>query len=306
MINNISSTPLGEFINFISSIEASKPQEFFTEMQLFFRGVPDCSYDLKPGIYRKCIPWLLLNEGRMIDEAQRQKPDTFFIEKHPIDLLAKLQHFGMPTRLLDITSNAMVALYFACKSNINEKQKDGLVYIFTIKNDMVHSTQSPTVNIISSFYKMYGLTEIDFITFINMIKNDDFFKRFTSDVSEKEDFLNRIYERIKSPYFVLPTFLSERQKRQQGAFIIFPNDINKTDFNISINGNKMVTDLNNDKMNTCCKIEKYIIKGSDKEVILQQLKHLGITDSFLFPENINILCESICNDIEKLHEKYAK
>ena len=44
------------------------------------------------------------------------------------DVLAKLQHYGFPTRLLDATSNPLVALYFACAGK-NESEKDGAVYV---------------------------------------------------------------------------------------------------------------------------------------------------------------------------------
>lgn len=42
-----------------------------------------------------------------------------------VDILIKMQHYGMPTRLLDLTKNPLVALYFACVSKPNN---DGVVY----------------------------------------------------------------------------------------------------------------------------------------------------------------------------------
>ncbi|MED7789088.1 FRG domain-containing protein [Francisella sp. 19X1-34] len=48
---------------------------------------------------------------------------------YSIDLLGELQHFGMPTRLLDITGNFLVALFFSVKDK-DQKDKDGCIYIF--------------------------------------------------------------------------------------------------------------------------------------------------------------------------------
>ncbi|WP_199874635.1 FRG domain-containing protein [Pediococcus pentosaceus] len=50
------------------------------------------------------------------------------------NFMAYSQHHGLPTELLDATENPLVALYFACESNL---KKDGAVYI--IKNDSTRS-----------------------------------------------------------------------------------------------------------------------------------------------------------------------
>lgn len=46
--------------------------------------------------------------------------------------LSYMQHFGLPTRLLDVTTNALVALYFACQSHLDSEghETDGIVTMF--------------------------------------------------------------------------------------------------------------------------------------------------------------------------------
>ncbi|SDP16860.1 FRG domain-containing protein [Streptococcus equinus] len=46
------------------------------------------------------------------------------------NFIAYCQHHGLPTELIDVTENPLVALYFACESN---RDSDGIVYV--IKND---------------------------------------------------------------------------------------------------------------------------------------------------------------------------
>ena len=43
-------------------------------------------------------------------------PGVFNLDMLPIDLLACLQHYGIPTRLLDVTTNALAALYILCQN----------------------------------------------------------------------------------------------------------------------------------------------------------------------------------------------
>jgi FRG domain len=52
-----------------------------------------------------------------------------------LELLARLQHHGAATRLLDCTRSAFVALWFACRS---EPEKDGLLLGFRLQEHAVH------------------------------------------------------------------------------------------------------------------------------------------------------------------------
>ena len=42
------------------------------------------------------------------------EPQSFSECKSALDYLVQMQHYGLPTRLLDMTTNPLVALYFAC------------------------------------------------------------------------------------------------------------------------------------------------------------------------------------------------
>lgn len=97
---------------------------------LVFRGAADSEYDLKPSIGRdtekhakngiETLERLLMDEFKRLATAELDKvPET------PWDWLFLAQHYGVPTRLLDWSTNPLVALYFAVEKY---DDKDGLIY----------------------------------------------------------------------------------------------------------------------------------------------------------------------------------
>lgn len=73
-----------------------------------------------------------------------------------------MQHYEFPTRLLDVTSNPLVALYFSCVDkygnvdNKDEKGKyvDGAVTIYDIPNELIKNYNSDTVTILSNLARI--------------------------------------------------------------------------------------------------------------------------------------------------------
>ena len=83
------------------------------EGDLIFRGMSDHRWQLLPSIARQ--PLITEEtEYNMVKELMLLYPKEFANISSNFDLLAKMQHYGLPTRLLDFTTNPLVALYFAC------------------------------------------------------------------------------------------------------------------------------------------------------------------------------------------------
>lgn len=88
---------------------------------LWYRGCGDSDHRLEPTLFRhptrKTITDLLNLEANLLTHfRQRSLP---YISNQTIndwDLLFLMQHFGVPTRLLDWTENPYIALYFALSS----------------------------------------------------------------------------------------------------------------------------------------------------------------------------------------------
>lgn len=69
------------------------------------------------------------HESGMYYEILSLKPDSFHNDHTVYERLITMQHFGMPTRLMDITRNPLVAIFFAC-NNKERAKSDGIVYTF--------------------------------------------------------------------------------------------------------------------------------------------------------------------------------
>lgn len=73
-------------------------------------------------------------------------PESFEKCKSHLEKLVEMQHYGLPTRLLDMTRNPLVALYFACCSS---PDKFGEVVCITAKGSMIKYPQSDCASIIA-------------------------------------------------------------------------------------------------------------------------------------------------------------
>jgi hypothetical protein len=102
----------------------------------FFRGVSRAERELVPRVGRhpeKCTPELVADaEIELIKKFKRRSRPFLPEAVTEWELLAIMQHHGVPTRLLDWTRNPLVALFFAVQKEYNV---DHAVYVF--KRDKV-------------------------------------------------------------------------------------------------------------------------------------------------------------------------
>lgn len=133
-------TKVGTIKGYIEAIQK------FSGDNIFYRGHSNKEYELKPGIYRGDI---IKNEDKIYRETIAKVPYDFK-DKNTIESLALMQHYGIPTRILDLTTNALVALYFACVGN---EDKDGEVIVFDIPEENICYFDSDRVTVLANLAK---------------------------------------------------------------------------------------------------------------------------------------------------------
>lgn len=267
--NSISISSLSEYIKAITLIRDSIIEDGKSET-LFFRGQSNKSWDIRPSIFRD---GLISVEHKIIQTATARVPQEFRECSSAFEELTKLQHYGLPTRLLDITMNPLVALYFACLPTAKVKDEkendvypDGIVYICTGYEEHEKSYKAQTLSEITKIGFDGNFTLKDLRTRLGINKDID-----------PESFIKLIQDTI----FVMPSYSNSRLIRQSGAFLIsgaINVIVNEHDlWNSKVS--KSVKNLNQDVD------KKHIIIPQDsKEKLLDELDFFNINESTLFPE----------------------
>ncbi|MCC5801841.1 FRG domain-containing protein [Rossellomorea vietnamensis] len=93
---------------------------------VFYRGQLEVYKSITPSVSRNA--GYAINEYFIYDEAINMKSVEFANLLSPIERLSKMQHYGIPTRLVDLTVDPLIALFFAVQ-NIDDKSH-GNVYVF--------------------------------------------------------------------------------------------------------------------------------------------------------------------------------
>ncbi|MEQ9998047.1 hypothetical protein BV921_20730 [Pectobacterium odoriferum] len=262
---------------------------------IWFRGHACASYRLVPSVLRDTVP-LTDARGNKVENGQVVisegghvtgiSPENMFYEfksravpflnrepSNNFEWMFLMQHYGVPTRLLDWTTNALVALFFAIESNPTSDEER-------------HYDESPSENFMKSDEfcsegaAVFAISpsKLNELTVLNREKIyiceeadkwSHYFDPMNEKWSNKDNYL---------PIAVQSSHIDTRIRSQSGHFTLHGSNIYALDYFSALR-----------KI-----IHKIFIPYEVVPQMLKDLQALGITESFIYPG-----LESLSRDIKR-------
>ena len=214
--------------DFLDELSALPPQAggFYS-----YRGERDSSWKTSPGLFRSENSKVRRHEKELIRDLMAIHPQEFVADVSMFDRLVRMQHYGLPTRLLDMTRSPLTALYFAT-ADFEKASSQGRVTCIFVPDDRKKYYDSDVVSCLSN---LSNLSHDEKVALVQAIKNPktNMSTKFFNSLPEVDRLLQFI--RAEKPYFrpeidqedlvstcyVVPKANNRRLIAQNGAFIIY-------------------------------------------------------------------------------------
>ena len=263
------------------------------QVRYYFRGLNKnfederCSFPPSkpaiPTLYR--FDGYIENEHKIFNEAIRSYPHDFPTGETTFERLTRMEHFEIPTRLLDVTPRIATALGMTTFPGIGEDsdkvlEKYGFVRIFRVKESRIKYSTSDTVVALSNLARISkGHVTIDNLSYLAyecMNERTGFYWKEGSDVSKQ------LQRDIKKVWCVRPINNNVRIQAQHGEFFVFGCGEEKAKLDVTFSE----ADYANSNAATegIAEIGVLVISPMLKHEVKEMSEILDVTEDRLYPD----------------------
>lgn len=274
---------VSEFIHEVNELKKIKVEG---SGDLFFRGQKTDRWEVKPSVFRdNCLAF----EHDLMQIPLSKSPREFVSMRNDFEIMAKYQHYGMCTRLLDLTTNPLVALYFACQKyegancigtgnerSSNKREFNGVVYCTW---EYPVTASDIRIKVISAL-SQYDLSKENSLSTVleRLVQQNIITEKEKAEWLSQDKYMEFV-RIIQNNHYVSPPYSNERLSRQSGMFLLcgcfnfnYINSIAESTVE------KSFRDLRDEFK------EEIYISEDDKQSILDELDTYNINEATLFPE----------------------
>ena len=258
----------------------TKLEELPNDRNNLFRGHSNINYGIQPSLFRD--PKYYKNEYMMYQELVIRCPESFTSCQTHLDFLVEMQHYGLPTRLLDFSLNPLVALYFACENSFGI----GEIIAYSVKNEEIVYGKAEKSSILSSLAVLsYEKQKAIYATAHS--NDSDHFSAAQEELLEEIRIERPSFNRkltladTFSPIFVKPPYGNKRIAHQTGIFLLWGID---SSYYSEENMNTYSGDKEKYRYTKSGKKVIFYIPSKKKPAILKSLDRIGINKAYIYPE----------------------
>ena len=261
------------------------------DRRFYFRGHANTTWEIKPSICR--------DESEKHHEAailrEQIRMGNWNMDDNLFENIARLQHYGVHTRMLDYSLDADIAIYFACESNIDI---DGIIYICPYdcrETNHLHTAIITELAILEEPVLVSCLTDKIFSNYEEYVNQ---YFQYTPAYDPFESVALSILSIADHGIMVTPSsddyermrVTNPRLYNQKGAFFVFGNKTDPYDQQANTSNiftTKILPSIAEAPRTITIedRVPRVIVRKEDKREILEELSHTkGITRSYIYPD----------------------
>ena len=235
-------------------------------------------------------------ERQLFEEAMRLNVASFEEDRTMVERVARMQHYGLPTRFADMSTNALLSAHFACGGGeivVSKRDNgcDGFIRVMKVAEHKMKSFGSDTIQAIAHLplvdaWKVNPSQTkgLGYLTYEIRNNRPGFYtEEMDSEIGEQ------LRHDIQHVWAFKPMMNSRRIRKQGGLFLVFGCGDNKK----SLEPTFSPKDYENESAPSYgIKQIGYVQIAADaKKQIREQLRFFGMESESIYPELSNVCAE---------------